>query len=143
MDKQDRTGRMCDPSTAPAHWGKPSSLSNPSTTSLKALPTGNRMYWGSSTLAMAEHTSLTAKQTVDFETPKRCPMVRKSAPVARNHRVRATRWSVGTAFLISVSCLSTEDRNLSHMYEKVSRDIRKFSSQSCGVSTELMKCSHQ
>ena len=35
-----------------------------------------------------------------------------------------------------------EDRSLSHKYMKVCCDMRKFSSQSCGVNVDFTTCSH-
>ena len=55
----------------------------------------------------------------------------------------ATRTSVGTGFLITVSFFSMEDRSSSHKYTKVLCDIRKFSSQSVGVNVHFTMCSHK
>ena len=63
------------------------------------------------------------------------------SPIVRT--IRATRCSVGIAFLMMVSVFAMVVRSFSHRYRKVSWDIRKFSSQSRGVNVEFTTCSHQ
>ena len=127
---------ICVPSTMPAHCGNPHLCLNPVTTSFRLSLTGNWTYFGSNTVTMAWQTSLVTRHTVDFETPKRCPIVRKSEPVDK--KLSTTLYSTGIAFVMIVSFLSIVERNSLHMY----RNVVFIINQSNNVNVLLTTCSH-
>ena len=89
---------------------------------------------------MIEHTSFDTKHTVDFDTPNKCLMVRKSAQVAKT--IALVQYAFLLALLFSFLYCFFHSSS-SHKYIKVDCDMRKFSNQSCRVNVDFMTCSHQ